>query len=89
MRVVDRKGDQYGIYAIPDWENNNRTIAVGSDLHSRGNKTHTFYRERKKYHFRKSVELSNLKEGLNEAWEMTQKWMAEPGHGPYAENRTK
>jgi len=29
--VIDRWGDQYGIYVIPDWENGNKTVAVGNN----------------------------------------------------------
>jgi hypothetical protein len=72
--VVDQWGDQYGIYAIPDGENGNKTVAVGANLDSRGGKKHTFDRERKQFHFRKSVELPYLEMALNEALELTSAW---------------
>ena len=72
--VVDTSGNQYGIYAIPDWENGNKTVAVGADLDKRGGKKHTFYRERKQHHFRKSVDLKNLETTLEEALEITKAW---------------
>ena len=74
MILVDCWGDQYGIYSIPDWENGNETVAVGADLDKRGSKKHTFYRERKQFHFRKSVELKNLENTLEEALELTRAW---------------
>jgi len=77
MIVVDTWGDQYGIYATPDWENGNATVAVGADLDKRGNKKHTFYRERKQFHFRKSVELKCLERTLEDALESTKAWGAE------------
>lgn len=74
MIVVDASGNQFGIYAIPDWENGNKTVAVGADLDKRGGKKHTFYRERKQYHFRKSVDLENLGKTLEEVLEITKAW---------------
>jgi|GEM_PF-3515493 len=74
MIVVDKWGDEYGIYAIPEWENGNKSVAVGADLHERGGKKHTFYRERKRFHFRKSVELDYLEETLEEALPLTKSW---------------
>lgn len=71
---VDSRGDQYSIYAIPDWNNHNETVRVGADLEKRGNKKHTFYRERIKYHFQKSVALSELVSTLEEAWAAVVAW---------------
>lgn len=74
MIVVDKWGDEYGIYAIADGENGKMTVAVGADLHGRGGKKHTFYRERKQFHFRKSVELEYLEKTLVEALDLTRAW---------------
>ena len=80
ISAVDKWGDQYGLYAVPDCENGNKTVAVGADLEKRANKQHTFYRERKQYHFRKSVDVSALKDTLDEAWLTTNGW-SEQLHG--------
>jgi hypothetical protein len=76
--VVDKCGNEYGIYAIPDGENDNKSVAVGADLHERGGKKHTFYRERKQFHFRKSVALEYLEKTLEEAFELTRAWGVNP-----------
>jgi hypothetical protein len=74
MIFVDQWGDQYGLYAIPDYDNGNKTIAVGADLEKRASKMHTFYRERKQYHFRKSTDLSAYRENLDAVWRLTNEW---------------
>jgi len=74
MIFIDQWGDEYHLYAIPDFENSNREIVVGADLSNRADKKHTFYRERKSCHFRKPVALDVLASALNEAWNVIQEW---------------
>jgi hypothetical protein len=74
MIFVDKWGDVYQLYSIPDFENNNMSVAVGADLSNRGDKKHTFFRERREYHFRKSVALVNMASTLDEAWRTVQEW---------------
>ena len=74
MLFVDKVGDEYEIYAIPDYEAKSELIAVGCDLRKRGNKKHTFFRERAKFHFRKSIGLEDLRDTLDEAWSVIQQW---------------
>ena len=77
MFLVDPWGDEYELYAVPDWDNNKTAVAVGADLIKRGNKKHTFYRERKEYHHRQSVTLTDLGDALDEAWETIERWSAQ------------
>ena len=78
MIFMDQWGDQYEIYAIPDYETGDERVAVGADLCKRGDKNyHAFYRERKEYHFRTSVDLPNLANALDGAWKVTQQWGAQ------------
>jgi hypothetical protein len=79
MLFLDQWGDQYEMYAIPDWENGNKTVAVGADLNMRGDKKHTFYRERKRYYFKKSIPLVHLASTLDEAWNVVRE-LGESSH---------
>jgi len=74
MILTDQWGDQYELYAVPDWQALKTMVRVGADLTKRGTKKHTFYRERKQYHFLKTIEYSKLSETLDEALDQTTKW---------------
>jgi len=92
MFHVDQWGDQYELYAVPDWKTENTAVTVGADLTKRGNKKHTFFRERRQFHHRQSVALTDLDDALDKAWNKIGQWSAqtqsrqsaEPSPSPYS-----
>ncbi len=65
---VDSEGNEYQIWAIPEFRPNGSEVSVGAALLRRGNKKHTFYRELKNYEFRVSIPLAQTGSALSEAW---------------------
>ena len=71
---VDAAGNEYQIWAIPEFRVEGLEVSVGAALLRRGGKKHTFYRERKNYEFRVSVPLAQTESALSEAWCAVKKW---------------
>jgi hypothetical protein len=74
--LTDEWGDQYELYSVPDHETQESLVAVGADLVKRTGKAHTFYRERKQYHFRQTGDLTELARLLDRALAKATEWGA-------------
>lgn len=75
--VVNHFGDEFQIYLAPDTDHEETKVIVGADLLRLGAEKHTFYRERKKFHFRETADLADLEAVLNHALQQTREWTLE------------
>ena len=74
---VDGAGNEFEIWAVPEFRPDGSEVSVGAALRRRGNKQHTFFRERKNYHFCASVPEIDTGKALAEAWNMVKAWEQE------------
>ena len=81
VRYVDHRGHEFELWAVPEYRQDMSEVNVGATLIKRGDKKHTFYRERKHYEFRASVPLVDLGEALASAWAAVQGWSNSIGRG--------
>ena len=77
ITVVDDFANEFQIYLSPDSDHEETKVNVGADLLRIGSKKHTFHREKKKFHFRETVDLVGLEAVLNRALQLTREWSVE------------
>ena len=75
--VIDSAQNQFHIWSIPDFEADYALVRVGAALTSRGNKKHTFHRERRNFVFNTSVPLTQVSTALEQAWLEVVSWQNE------------
>jgi hypothetical protein len=71
---LDDEGNEFEIWAIPEFRPGFSEVSVGAALRLRGNKKHTFFRERKNYYYCISVSLNETVNALGEAWRVVLLW---------------
>lgn len=74
---VDELGNEFEIWAVPEFRPGSSEVSVGAALLKLGGRKRTFFRTRKHYQFVVSVHGSEVGAALSAAWARVQEWKKE------------